>query len=87
MLSPFSHIETPYLIATASRDRLLHVFDIRHNFQLIQTLDDHSSSITAVKFTGNGTGLVSSSADKSVIFRSREQVCKKDFFFFFIEFF
>jgi WD40 repeat protein len=33
-------------------------------------MDDHSSSITAVKFSSNGTKLISCSADKSVIFRS-----------------
>ncbi|CAG8472313.1 28624_t:CDS:10 [Gigaspora margarita] len=62
----------PYLIATASRDRILHVFDINNNFKLIQTLDDHSSSITAIKFTNDGGKLISCGADKSIIFRSRQ---------------
>ncbi|KAI8099075.1 WD40-repeat-containing domain protein [Halteromyces radiatus] len=60
---------SPYLIATASRDRLLHIFDIRKNFRLVQSLDDHSSSITAVRFTKNAERLVSCGADKGVIFR------------------
>ncbi|KAH8555589.1 WD40-repeat-containing domain protein [Umbelopsis sp. PMI_123] len=60
----------PFLIASASRDRLIHVFDIQKDFKLLQTMDDHSSSITAVKFSSNGSKLVSCSADKSVIFRS-----------------
>ncbi|CAG8486907.1 7546_t:CDS:10 [Ambispora gerdemannii] len=64
--------EAPYLIATASRDRILHIFDINNNFQLIQTLGDHSSSITAVKFTNDGGRLISCGADKSIIFRSRQ---------------
>lgn len=34
-------------------------------------MDDHSSSITAVKFSMNGNKLISCSADKSVIFRSK----------------
>ncbi|CAJ0905381.1 11010_t:CDS:2 [Entrophospora sp. SA101] len=59
--------ESPYLIATASRDRILHIFDINSNFQLIQTLDDHSSSITAIKFTNDGGRLISCGADKSII--------------------
>lgn len=63
----------PYLVATASRDRLLHIFDINQNFQLLQTLDDHSSSITAVRFSRNGEKLVSCGADKGVIFRSLEK--------------
>ncbi|KAL1920123.1 uncharacterized protein VTP21DRAFT_1269 [Calcarisporiella thermophila] len=61
--------EEPYYIATASRDRLLHVFDIRQNYRLLQTMDDHSSSITAVKFSDDGSRLVSCGADKSIIFR------------------
>nr|CAG8559660.1 314_t:CDS:10 [Entrophospora candida] len=64
--------ESPYLIATASRDRILHIFDINSNFQLIQTLDDHSSSITAIKFTNDGGRLISCGADKSIIFRSKQ---------------
>ncbi|CAG8506616.1 2533_t:CDS:10, partial [Dentiscutata heterogama] len=62
----------PNLIATASRDRILHVFDVNNNFQLVQTLDDHSSSITAIKFTNDGGKLISCGADKSIIFRSRQ---------------
>lgn len=58
------------LLATASRDRLIHIFDVKRSFRLIQTLEDHSSSITAVRFCENGSKLISSAADKSVIFRS-----------------
>ncbi|CAG8452818.1 28309_t:CDS:10 [Dentiscutata erythropus] len=54
------------------RDRILHVFDVNNSFQLIQTLDDHSSSITAIKFTNDGGKLISCGADKSIIFRSRQ---------------
>ncbi|CAG8496566.1 11199_t:CDS:10 [Acaulospora colombiana] len=70
----------PYLIATASRDRILHVFDINNNYQLIQTLDDHSSSITAIKFTNDGGRLISCGADKSIIFRSRQNTNNSSFY-------
>ena len=40
------------LIATAGRDRLVHVFDMNNDFCLMQTVDDHSASITSVKFNG-----------------------------------
>ncbi|MGH0155587.1 UNVERIFIED_CONTAM: hypothetical protein FKN15_073210 [Acipenser sinensis] len=40
------------LLATASRDRLIHVLNVDKQYGLEQTLDDHSASITAVKFTG-----------------------------------
>lgn len=40
------------LLATASRDRLIHVLDADKDYSLVQTLDEHSSSITAVRFAG-----------------------------------
>ena len=64
--------DTPSLVATASRDRLLHIFDLRSNCQLVQSLDDHSSSITAVKFSKDSNKLISCSADKGIIFRQRQ---------------
>lgn len=39
------------LLATASRDRLIHVLDAGRDYSLVQTLDEHSSSITSVRFT------------------------------------
>ena len=48
-----SHILDLQFLATASRDRLIHVFTTEgSNYNHVQTLDDHSASITAVKFTG-----------------------------------
>ncbi|RCH86938.1 hypothetical protein CU098_000959, partial [Rhizopus stolonifer] len=63
--------EAPSLIATASRDRLLHIFDVKSKFQLVQSLDDHSSSITSVKFSKDASRLISCGADKGIIFRNR----------------
>ena len=65
---------TASLVATASRDRLIHVFDRADGYSLVDTLADHSSSITAVRFTAGGSGLVSCSADKSILFRSVERL-------------
>ncbi|KAG0309187.1 hypothetical protein BGZ98_004712 [Dissophora globulifera] len=62
--------DSPFLVATAGRDRLLHIFDANKDFALVQTLDDHSSSITGIKFTADGSRLMSCGADKSVIFRN-----------------
>lgn len=66
----------PRLLSSASRDRLIHVFDAEQDYTLIQTLDDHSSSITAVNFTENDGQLkmLSCGADKSVLFRTAQQV-------------
>ena len=41
------------LLASASRDRLTHVFHFDgKNCNLLQTIDDHSGSITSVHLTG-----------------------------------
>ncbi|XP_075700957.1 mitogen-activated protein kinase-binding protein 1 isoform X2 [Rhinoderma darwinii] len=63
------------LLASASRDRLIHVLDASKNYSLQQTLDDHSSSITAVKFAANDgkMRMISCGADKSIYFRTAEK--------------
>jgi WD40 repeat protein len=65
--------DTPHLLASGSRDRLIHIFDLEEKYNLVATLDDHSSSITAVKFAMGGSKLLSCSADKSIVFRSVTQ--------------
>ncbi|XP_037079636.1 mitogen-activated protein kinase-binding protein 1-like [Pollicipes pollicipes] len=68
----FSRPESGWrLLSSASRDRLIHLFNADQEYQFLQTLDDHSSSITAVRFFQNQERLfmVSCGADKSVIFR------------------
>lgn len=60
-----------YYVATGSRDRTAHVFKMSPGkFNLVQTLEEHSSSITSVKFLDQGNHLISCSADKSIIFRN-----------------
>ncbi|XP_055496959.1 mitogen-activated protein kinase-binding protein 1 [Leucoraja erinacea] len=63
------------LLATASRDRLIHVLDVENDYSLLQTLDEHSSSITAVKFTANGGSvrMITCGADKSIYFRTAQK--------------
>ncbi|XP_046383453.1 mitogen-activated protein kinase-binding protein 1 isoform X1 [Ischnura elegans] len=58
-------------LASASRDRLIHVFSVDEEYNFLQTLDDHSSSITAVRFLNmhGQLQMVSCGADKSIIFR------------------
>ncbi|CAF1595930.1 unnamed protein product, partial [Adineta ricciae] len=61
-------------LASSSRDRFVHIFDVSKDYQLVATLDDHSAAITAVRFTVSSVTsnlqLISCSADKSLIFRS-----------------
>ncbi|KAF9914916.1 mitogen-activated protein kinase binding protein 1 [Lobosporangium transversale] len=66
--------DAPFLLATAGRDRLLHVFDIRNDYALLQTLDDHSSSITCIRFTADGSRMMSCGADKSIVFRNCQKI-------------
>lgn len=72
-------LDMPRLLASASRDRLIHVFNVDQGYNFLQTLDDHSSSITAVRFfnqtnQGNQLQMVSCGADKSIIFRQLQGV-------------
>lgn len=52
-------------LATGSRDRVIHIYD--GNFNTIESLEEHTSSVTHLKFSGYR--LVSCSLDKSIIFR------------------
>lgn len=45
------------LLASASRDRLIHVFNVNRDYSFLSTLDDHSSSITAIKFIHRREGI------------------------------
>ncbi|XP_062872404.1 WD repeat-containing protein 62 [Trichomycterus rosablanca] len=72
----FSPTETGlHLLASAGRDRLIHIFNMDDNYNLVQTVYDHSASVTAMKFTGLGPKvcMVSCGADKSIYFRSSEK--------------
>lgn len=44
-----------YLMATSSRDRLIHVFKAGPEYSFLQTLDDHSASIPSIRFNGQCT--------------------------------
>ncbi|KAI5625672.1 WD repeat-containing protein 62 [Silurus asotus] len=72
----FSPTETGvHLLASAGRDRLIHLFNMDKSYSLLQTVYDHSASVTAMKFTGIGpkVSMVSCGADKSIYFRSAEK--------------
>jgi WD40 repeat protein len=67
-ISDYGDVTPTVLLASASRDRLVNVFDAtdqttalqtrydnlhseQHQYPLLQTLDSHTSSVTAVKFS------------------------------------
>lgn len=60
-------------LASASRDKLIHIFDVSNDYNFLQTIDDHQSTITSLKFVNNIASdclqLISCGADKKIIFR------------------
>ncbi len=62
--------EPMVLLATAGRDRLIHVLNASMQYSPIDTLDNHSSSVTIVRFTSDGRRLISCGGDKNMVFSS-----------------
>lgn len=62
-----------FLLATGSRDRLIHIYNGGDDFKLLTTLEDHNSSISALQFAyhkaKNNILLMSCGVDKTLIFR------------------
>lgn len=69
--------ESSTLVASASRDRTVQIFGReKGKWTLLQTLDEHAGAVMGVHFSRNGTRLVSSSSDRSIVVRemlSREE--------------
>lgn len=65
--------EGVYYLASASRDRMVHIFTNNgtSGYEPIQSLPDHSASVTAVSFASckdQQLQLLSSGADKSILY-------------------
>ncbi|XP_030479012.1 uncharacterized protein LOC115696243 isoform X1 [Cannabis sativa] len=58
-----------YFLASGGCDQLIHLYDGKRNFDLIERIDDHSAAVTSVKFACNGQKILSCSADRSLVFR------------------
>ena len=63
------------ILASTSRDRLVLIFDATHvdgvyPFDLLQTLSEHTSTLTSMIFADSGSKLVTCGSDKAIIFRS-----------------
>ncbi|XVF08242.1 hypothetical protein REPUB_Repub06bG0209700 [Reevesia pubescens] len=58
-----------YLLVSGGRDRIIHLYDVKRNFDLIESIDDHSAAVTSVKLACNGCKILSCSADRSLVFR------------------
>ncbi|CAI0424370.1 unnamed protein product, partial [Linum tenue] len=58
-----------YLLVSGGRDRVIHLYDVKRNFDLIASVDDHSAAVTCVKLDRGGCKAISCSADRSLVFR------------------
>ncbi|KAJ1489735.1 WD40-repeat-containing domain protein, partial [Baffinella frigidus] len=54
------------VVASAGRDRLIHLFDAADRYHLLTTLDEHASAVTAVRFASRGRRLLSTGGDKKL---------------------
>lgn len=73
--SSSSSSSSKVFLVSSSRDRLVHIFDATDStYNLVQVLDDHSASISAVRFFydafDNQFSVVSCGFDKSIMFRT-----------------
>ncbi|XP_047307448.1 WD repeat-containing protein 62 isoform X2 [Impatiens glandulifera] len=56
-----------YLLASSGKDCKIHLYDVKRNFALIGRIDDHSAAVTSVKLSGDGSKILSCSADRTVM--------------------
>ncbi|XP_011019159.1 PREDICTED: mitogen-activated protein kinase-binding protein 1 isoform X1 [Populus euphratica] len=72
-------VDSNCFLASGGRDRIIHLYDVERNFDLIGSIDDHSAAVTSVKLTFHGHKILSCSADRSLVFRDvcvAESCCK-----------
>ena len=59
------------ILASAGRDRMVQIFRmINQNLELIQTIDQHGSSVNQLSFLGAKDVLLSLSSDRTIVFSS-----------------
>ncbi|EJW88063.1 hypothetical protein WUBG_01025, partial [Wuchereria bancrofti] len=60
-----------YLLATGSRDRMVHLFDPLNGYQPLASIDDHTSTVNSILFVeeAGNLQLISSAADRSIVIR------------------
>lgn len=74
VLSLFS-VPQLLLLCSASRDRMIHIFDPNKEYSRVQTISDHSGAIFSAKIIETDDGeirLISCGMDKSLLFRILE---------------
>ncbi|KAK4270452.1 hypothetical protein QN277_023488 [Acacia crassicarpa] len=58
-----------YYLASGGRDCIINLYDVERNFNLIDSIDDHSAAVTCIKITSNNCKILSCSADSSLVLR------------------
>ncbi|CAJ1803649.1 unnamed protein product [Sphenostylis stenocarpa] len=58
-----------YFLASGGRDCMIHLYDVKRNFDLIDSIDDHSAAVTSIKISSNGCRILSCSADSFLVLR------------------
>ncbi|KAJ7961294.1 mitogen-activated protein kinase-binding protein 1 isoform X1 [Quillaja saponaria] len=56
-----------YYLASGSRDRIIHLYNVKRNFDRIKSIGNHSAAVTSVKVAGNSCKVLSCSADRSLM--------------------
>ncbi|XP_059667920.1 uncharacterized protein LOC132313247 isoform X2 [Cornus florida] len=72
-------LEANYFLASGGRDRVIRLYDVKRNFDLIGCVDDHSAAVTSVKLICNDCKILSCSADRSLVYHDvaiRDNNCK-----------
>ncbi|WVZ05114.1 hypothetical protein V8G54_018460, partial [Vigna mungo] len=57
-------VKNNYFLASGGRDCMIHLYDVKRNFDLIDSIDDHSAAVTSIKISSNGCRILSCSADR-----------------------
>ncbi|KAG5550428.1 hypothetical protein RHGRI_015400 [Rhododendron griersonianum] len=60
-------LESRYFLASGGRDRMIRLYDVKRNFDVIGSADDHSAAVTSVNLTSNGCKILSCSADRTLV--------------------
>ncbi|KAG5142868.1 hypothetical protein JHK82_018563 [Glycine max] len=58
-----------YFLASGGRDCMIHLYDVKRNFDLIDSIDDHSGAVTSIKISSNGCRILSCSSDSFLVLR------------------
>ncbi|KOM37600.1 hypothetical protein LR48_Vigan03g098200 [Vigna angularis] len=62
-------VKNNYFLASGGRDCMIHLYDVKRNFDLIDSIDDHSAAVTSIKISSNGCRILSCSADSFLVLR------------------